>query len=969
MSIRVSWSPNQQELASKLIHLQDEARRPLVVLCRTTAMQTMLGHLLAHGERSQIDKTTALRLTTFDGWVRDLWIKYGDGRQQIDDVARRIYLMQVIEEVDEPLPTALSSPAGRSLLESVCQQVEPGVALPPSTFETVQLVATIAKQYQIRIASHDLIDTGEVIRYLCDEPVLLDHDLVLYGFSDLTRPQRLLLQRLKESTVIHVLSIGERGSLMRQHTERMIDQLSGNQPVVDEDIRIGGTGEPTTILRDLAEQFYGERVNSLENDPALVMFRSASGSRAQIVALISEIKRLQTRGDIRRIAVVLPKLNRYTPNLVRELERQGINYQFDLELPLEGTGFGIAFRALLHMASDVVAAGTIFDYTGSLFSEWSAKNAIAYDRLLRRGATIRESGPARTIGEATSWYQEVTGGRSDTLELVLGCLHDCSQEMWQEILDQMLAHAIEGGLRSSYQHVVTLAAYRAISITLHELAQVKKDRITGRELLEALTGGTVQINPVYGTRDVVFTTPNRVDGLVYDAVIIGGTDSGSFKGTTTLSGSEQILNLLGIGRFVGKNEQHIEEALSSRNQFYEASLLRAPQKHLSIIFQRHDDEGRELQPSGFLEEVVSQFQTTAQSFKETWEKLTQPNSEFLWDSPAVIKSLTLEIAEPENYGMVEISGRGEHTIEVTDPGRPLAVTEIERYMKCPYDWFLTYHVGGEEFDRDHDVRAVGTYVHALLERVFSRWHDAGKGAVTENNLAQIEELAQAVMHEYEDEGYLRLKEKQPDEYLRVEMFVLTILASEPSLNLRLGSIMRPVLFETKIEPNDDVRIGDAVIRGTIDRIDTSKSHYLVTDYKGTITKNQDLMIRDRDLQVGLYLLILEQLVGREDHPISQAIADKEPAGALYRSYRTGKESHLSDQSVIPMNARSSKLKPEEHATFVSQIEQIEQLAQDAITGMHSGDIELPVRDPKQQYRCSYCLRLRCPQRRVSTWKP
>ena len=988
MPIEVILASDQSVLVKQLVHLKDQSRQPVVVLCRTTAIQTMLGHLLAHEQYVQQRLDRSLKLTTFDRWIADLWIRYGDGRRQIDEVQRRIYLSRILDEIDTPLPPILTSVSGKSVLESVCAIIGMGSVRTSSTYETVRMVERIAQQYQKKITADGFIDTGEIVSYLCAHLASFDETVVLYGFSDLTNIQITLLHCLVPLTTISVLGVGEAGSLTRENVLQVRDQIHAESRDMEEaDVGSGATpsdhdaaalsdpeakldageAQQNKVLRELASQFYGLKKESIIATPREISFQLAAGDTAQIVSIVSNIQTLQKADGMRRIAVVLPNLKDHTPRLVRELERHSIAYQFDTELPLSATEFGIAFHSLLTLMSSELDAATIFSFTSSPFSDWTIHDAIAFDRSLRTTPPVHECDPGKVLDKMTRWVSsesDLSHPISESLSSVArgGTLH-----AWQEILDGMLAQGIKGFLSSSFQYVVSLAAYRAISIVLDELAQLEDNRISPVTLLGALAGVKVQINPVYGTRDVVLTTPRRIDGLLYDAVIVAGTDSRSFEGMTDLSGSEQILNHLGVGRYANKSEQYIEDALSSRNRYYEASLLRSPQKHLSIIYQTHDNEGQELQPSSFLEEVVAQFQSGDQTFKDTLEILAKDSEKIQWDDKRVMQALNLDEGSIDIIGTVAISERGAHTISMSYKEQSLRVTEIEQYAQCPYRWFLSSFIGGEEFDRDHDARDSGIYVHALLERIFTRWTQQGFGAVTDESLPQILALADEVIGSYENEDYQRLKTDHPDEFLRIGLFVKKILEDEPKMNLRLESRVEPTLFETKIRSDDKVVIEKVPITGTVDRIDVADEYFVITDYKSSVGKGGDKMILDRDLQVGLYLLALRQLAAREGHPLASILADRQPAALIYRSYRTGGMSHLSDKSKVSMDVRNLKLKPEEHEVFAAQLEMIEKLAREAIRGIQQGVVALPHRDPDQNYICTYCPRGRCPQRKEKSW--
>jgi len=967
-TIKVAWSPHLSGLPEQLIAIQERSAKPLVVICRVAAIQGMLGHLLAHSSPHTLGQGVPVRLTTFDRWIEDMWIQYGDGRCLIDDATRRAHIGQIINTYKESLPPAIDSPEGRKMLAVVCQNYGTARKATGPLHRTVQLVQEIAERYTKDVRDGNYIDIGEAAVYLGRHLSQLPHDIVLYGFSDLTRPQQIIMDQVAHSNILHVLGVGEQGSLMHEHTMRMIEELGVHA------LGMKGSDEKGVACHEkengalalLARQIYRKKERSISPDEDVLSFRVASGDIAQIVSIVSEIIRLQRVEGIRRIAVVLPTLKRYLPGLVRELERRNIAYQIDVEIPLSGTEFGTAFIALLRIASCYNDATTITTFTSSPYSGWTAEDSALFDWRMRNLQKLKVANGPEMIDQMIKLTQRGTGKSTRMLNLFRACMSGGSPQNWQDIIDDMLGYGVSDGFATSHQQVVTMAAYRSIGTVIEEIARSGNTRINAADLLEALSGCDVQINPVYGTRDVVFTTPQRADGLMYDAVILAGTDSKARAASTTLGGTDRMLNYLGMGQYVGKTEQSIERLLSGRNQYYEASLLRAPQKYLSIIYQRFDEEGQELQPSGFLEEILSHFQDKPERFEKTLERLIASSDEYIWDSPEVCATLYRTDVGTEIAQTVVSARRGAHLLPESDLEAPLSATKIERYAQCPYRWFIQFVVGGYELDRDTAHLDIGNDVHKILEITFKEWHSSRREPITEENVDELHALADSMMVILENEGLTVSPLDNPDNYLRVQQYVHTIIAGEPKIYRSLDEKMMPILFEIPITPEMNVRFADTRIRGIIDRVDASDEHYVVTDYKSLVNKSQDDMIHDRDLQAVIYLLALEQLAGRGEESSLATLEGKSPVAALYRSYKTGKKTHISDPSAVTMHSRNKTLHPEKHQPYLDRIAWAHELIEHAVHGIRAGDIALPVRDPKQEYTCTYCPRRRCPQRKEGT---
>lgn len=955
MPIQVYTTSRLSDLAALLERVREQTDTPLVVLCRTSAIQTMLGHQLARDSYERVTDNRSIRLWTFNAWLDDLWVRYGDGRARVDQTRRRILIEEIIDEWSGELPGALKSLGGENLLEQVCEHAHQGIEKKTSHDPTISAIVAIASRYRDALQEADLIDTGGIVALLEKQHLLLPYELVLYGFSDLTSAQRHILRSIAASTYVHIVGFGIEGSPTYEDTLRMAYTLSDDVRVESDSQRVDRIHP--RALESVALHAFTDRPAPAQRD-ATVSFRRAFGSAATLVSVIDEIETLRDADKTQRIAVVSGSRTEDSPLLIRELEKRAIPYSFDKELSLEATELGSAFLALLGMAQGELDAATIHRYTASLFSDYPMEEAAFFDTALRTSASFTEGGPRKVLARMAAWLAENTKTEGRILSDLRACVGGCSLEQWMTIVDRMLAQANDKGFASSYQHTVTMAVYRVIGHVLEELEAARHKRITASDIMIALRRETIQLNPTPGSRDVVFTSPERIDGLLFDAVILAGIDSASYQASTTLSNTERVLERVGIGRFHGQDEVAIEQSLARRNQFYEASLLQSATKHLCVIFQVADDEGQPRQPSGFLEEIVAQFQEPKESFSDAFDRLASSES-LAWDSPQV-QALIHDVVAVPIVGEVAIYEHGEQPLLNEAADSPISASQLELYAKCPYKWFIIYLVGLREFDRVLDARDSGSLVHDILFEAFTLMRDRDDRAITDTNLEAALRIADEVIARMEENDPHLLARDRPDEYVRALEYVRITLESEPELNARLDDLVRPLLFEYEIEREDGVIIGGAHLHGRIDRIDVSTSHYVVIDYKGSIASTVKL-IDDRNIQAGIYLLALAQLANTS---LADSLGGKEPGAALYKSYKRGTISAIADTSVFSMKPKSDALDPEGHEKFTAQLAQIEGIVRDVVVGMRDGNVRPPLGGPPTDYVCSTCPFLRCPQRRM-----
>jgi RecB family exonuclease len=488
------------------------------------------------------------------------------------------------------------------------------------------------------------------------------------------------------------------------------------------------------------------------------------------------------------------------------------------------------------------------------------------------------------------------------------------------------------------------------------LSRVTQDSVSAPIFKEALTGTLVRLNPVFGSRDVVIATPQHLDGLQYHAVILAGLDSKSMMTTTTLSGDEQVLSRFGMGRYSGKSEREIEKSISKRNQYIEASLIRSASKHLSLVFMTDNDDGQELQPSGFLEEIVSQFQREKEGFAHALKRLTKKERHYRWNSKKVIDHIT-GLSKASAIAEVEVANRGEIIIDI-EQDIALPILDIQTYARCPYLWFLGSRVGGIRFDVEFSNATLGSHVHKVLQLFFETWKSTDGGPITDVKLSSAQELLAQILERYDKELQEPLSTSNPDAWIRLKDYVNTVIDSEPAFNERLDNTMRPSVFESSIGKEDVVKIGQAQVSMRIDRIDTSGEAYFITDYKTEAKDSLNALIKKREIQIALYLLALEDLSKRDDSELARELVGKVPAGAVYRSYRTGQQRGFVDTSIVSDSLKKDGPDTERDESYLAYMQEIRSIATDAVQGILSGKIA-PQMAEDIENDCRWCPAIRC----------
>jgi RecB family exonuclease len=264
------------------------------------------------------------------------------------------------------------------------------------------------------------------------------------------------------------------------------------------------------------------------------------------------------------------------------------------------------------------------------------------------------------------------------------------------------------------------------------------------------------------------------------------------------------------------------------------------------------------------------------------------------------------------------------------PPGPYPVTAVERYVDCPFKYFAgrVLRLGEEPEDEiGLTPRERGTLVHRVFEQFFTRWTEAGEGAIAPARLPAARQLFADVV----DAELAAL----PEADRLIERTRLLGSAVAPGLGERVFRLeaSRPVpvverLLEQPLGGRYDLGRADGRpvdLTGVADRIDLLADGTLrVLDYK--IGRAPDV---GRSVQLGIYALCAErQLEGRHG-----------------RSWRTGLAAYVTPAAAEPWVAAV------EQDDDRRPLEAARERFLDAIAGIERG--EFPPR-PADRRLCRTC---------------
>lgn len=316
-----------------------------------------------------------------------------------------------------------------------------------------------------------------------------------------------------------------------------------------------------------------------------------------------------------------------------------------------------------------------------------------------------------------------------------------------------------------------------------------------------------------------------------------------------------------------------------RNIFYAPSVL-------SALGWPPERDRRSASTAAFLDLVTSASRhVVISTFTLDDEALVEPS--VLIDEAASL-SLTrmevsvpaVELGSPEEDAPEWATFRARRTIG-TDPRyhgaagprpqRAVSVSAVETYLACPFKYFAQYVLRLEEEREDEEVmdpKTQGQFVHAVFERFFKAWQDAGRRGITPDNL----DAARTLFAEVVEEQIARNKLSEPEAALeRTRLLGSTVAAGLGEVVFRMEAERPTEVVERKLEerfrgdfdftgPNGTKRIA---ITGVVDRIDLlADGSFRLIDYKLSLAPS-----KSRALQLPIYGLCAEQ---RLKKPLGEA---------------------------------------------------------------------------------------------------
>ncbi len=702
---------------------------------------------------------------------------------------------------------------------------------------------------------------------------------------------------------------------------------------------------------------------------------SAVSTRDEVSFIAREVKASLERGTPPdSILVAFPSLDEYGPLTEEIFSDCGIPYNRALGRQLGTSPVATAVVSLLQACREDFSAPSLQRVFGSPFLKFAAEPSLApeLDRFLRsrRITGGRErvlSALRRSASDAAD-----AGSLAGPIDDLFGALEPFSSRdaaplsAWMDRLAALISWSelavrvalIKGPLNTNLQ------AYRKLGDTLASLQAAGRlfpgYRTTFPEWLFLLKKTFLHARfqvPPDDEGGVQVLGMEESAGHAWSEIYLGGLVEGSFpqRLPQNIFLPEATLEALGV-----RTLEHARLAAS----FHFYRLLQSAPK---VVLTRPESAGdKPVVPSPFLEELAPLRMAGLLNRGRTDEETSKIQFSFRIEdcrsAPELAKALALAgdvtgldpLLGADLPGMAGIRAamayrpRAANVLPPPEAKRVFRVTELEGYLRCPYDYYVTYVLGVaplEEVTEDISPLDRGSKVHSILRDFYLSW----KGPVT----AEARSGASALLRQLADDAF----DAEADTFRnRREKDLFIAVMAERFLDAETAfwrQGMRPAYLEQKIE-GFALTLADGTpveLHAKIDRIDVDEQgNFIIVDYKTGSYPQPRNGVDQEIFQLPVYAVMAQQLAERGPKPAR-------PVGLAYYDL-SGKVGRLTRDMVLYEKAalgEQQATKPQSSAKTAEEFEQIlkagMEKARRAIEGILRG--EFP-EAPMDENRCRYC---------------
>jgi len=922
------------------------------------------------------DSPVGVRVATVDGFIDGLWRTVGDGRGLLSAARRGLLVAQTVRICQSEIPHAVwDTPGSLVLLERLVMRAAEsgteGVRLPDlgrSTSPAVDEVLLHALSvYQEQARASGVVERAEAHQLIVGslESVPLPDVIVVNGVTGLTVAQEAFVVAAAQRTeVIVCLTYDE--TVPATHGSRdLVERLGAHGRVWAAPGAATYTAEPELLVleRSLGGLVRGEPLVAA----GAIRISEAWGDEAEAARIAREVQEAISAGiEPGRIAIVFRDATHYISPLRAALAEISVPAEWDVYAGFGVSGLGRALQVAVRF--DTATAAERMDLLRSPYSPGDGSALDALDSRVRRSGDVAPGRFVRWCDEADPLLGVFVGAvRKACTSRGEGAVQE-----WASVVSGMLGRAWPEAVHAEMPLMLDAGAARVFMGVLAGALDSARDPL--KDMHRALKRARIAITSTGDPGCVQVMSAERARGRRFECVIVGGLNDGDFPRSAAADPlrAQKIADAL---RDAGVHIASGRDLELERLLFYQVATRAS--KRLVLSWQSHDADGKPKRPSIFLEEVRDLYRGSEELKAEA---LGQSHAGGAGPVPAVLgpdwftrhpagpvaarRELRAAVTRSAEEGggacwdgerIADARRRARRpACELSESARRFAservvftVSEIEAYLRCPLEWFVSFVLRPRPLDVRLDAAAIGRVGHRALYRFYTEYpRRTGYARVSPESLPEAQMLYGSIAESVRDET----RTTRPSEGLRIgRILAAGARVIEADADFLPGFVPAHVEWEFGTAEGDEPEpLGDFALAGRIDRVDIAAQDLVVTDYKsGTLGAGwgHGAFEREGRVQLPLYARVAGRRLGRE------------VAGGLYRPIGSGRPRGFvrSDLSG-PTFLRTDRV---DGSSIQLLIDDAVRRAAGAVDGMRSGVIE-----PNDRKDCpEYCpARNVCPKK-------
>ena len=912
-----------------------------------------------------------VKATTFDTFISDLWDLYGDGKRIVSSVERQVILAGLFAQGDENDAEGriLKTPGTLRLISKIIargsglaefeEAKKQSLSEEDVSFAGVErILLRIARDYDACLDQDYAIEEGSVLALLPKHlPPKYCTYLICEGCDPLDVPQQRFFEALSAATQADIMLL-----------DGDLDQA---------EMQNSATAKELLELRKSI--FFRQDQAQIEPSGA-VRFLLPTGSYAKPRLLADTLEQLgaalPSKGTQTASVIVVCKDPSQTYELlVRRLVSRGITCAVQGRKAFSETAFGRAFLALAHFFHDEEFSSLqLTDFLQSPFSGLSLDAARKIDARLRKNRSISLNREAmwrifQQASDQCSFMAELAES-GDALQIksefdaALAKRRDWSDAYRAEqskafsVLCELGNEAERFGVPFSLLIGLLESSWISLSMAVDEDAQVL--------FCDERTAATL---PPASCQALIYCDMNATDYPVRESVDAETTFFSKIgvaaPAQALQDARERFSQILALPLNVFICERTLNDA-------------KADACYPSVMFQEVIDCYRADITADDLDDVFglppSLLGYVSTQGEDGLQDCVSLDGESLNAGTSVSLEKTGAIAKQENR---------EHVILLRHPhGRykdmpVLSPTSLERYLECPYRWFVEKRLRTDTLDAGFGPMEKGQLVHEVMRRFYQEWQ-AGNATrrVDPENVEQALLLAADVFDRCyatqlgsDEDAYLVVGGPLEEQQIRaLRKKILEFVESEATFLKGFAPRYLEHQFGSKSDDEQVFSYAGCSLRGFIDRIDRDdQGRAVVIDYKYSAGEAYKLLPKETVVEGGFSLPQKVQALMYAQ--VARKSLGLDVIGALYVGYGKGDAMGAFDDGVLdPQDLRMRSAQRGScgiRATwgisdFGQLLDMTEEKIRVAVNTLSQGDI-MP--SPLKEEICTWCAAVTCDARR------